>query len=246
MRAWGLHKAVLNMRMRTLVIGDIHGCLTALEGVLDLARPAKGDWIITLGDYVDRGPDSKGVLNRLLRLDRTNQLVPLLGNHDQLFLDARAPQFDVRQWLSVGGVATLASYHQNIAHAFDSVPASHWDFLENRCRLYWEAENHFFVHGSVDSILPLSVQRPEELLWARVTNSRPHCSGKTMICGHTAQKSGLPLILPHAICIDTWVFGDGWLTCFDLEAGLFYQAREDGQKRTLTLLEAAEMAVMLD
>lgn len=67
-----------------------------------------------------------------------------------------------------------------------------------------------------------------------------------MICGHTAQKSGLPLILPHAICIDTWVFGDGWLTCFDLEAGLFYQAREDGQKRTLTLLEAAEMAVMLD
>jgi hypothetical protein len=60
---------------------------------------------------------------------------------------------------------------------------------------------------------------------------RPHESGKTMICGHSAQRSGRPLVLDHAICIDTWVYGDGWLTCLDVASEVYWQANERGESR---------------
>ena len=73
--------------MRTLVIGDIHGCSTALRTLLDAVKPGPEDVLVTLGDYVDRGPDSKGVLDILLGLEKTTQLKPIIGNHEILFLD---------------------------------------------------------------------------------------------------------------------------------------------------------------
>ena len=60
---------------------------------------------------------------------------------------------------------------------------------------------------------------------------RPHEGGKTMICGHTAQKSGRPLVLDRAVCIDTWVYGNGWLTCLDVDLEVYWQANEQGQTR---------------
>jgi serine/threonine protein phosphatase 1 len=70
------------------------------------------------------------------------------------------------------------------------------------------------------------------LLWRRIHDAQwPHESGKTMICGHTAQRSGLPLVMPHAVCIDTWAFGEGWLTGYDVHANVFVQANQAGETR---------------
>ena len=89
--------------MRTLVIGDIHGCSKALRTLLDAVQPGSDDVLVTLGDYVDRGPDSKGVLNMLIALEKRTQLKPILGNHEILFLDALNGRVDPTGWLRVGG-----------------------------------------------------------------------------------------------------------------------------------------------
>jgi serine/threonine protein phosphatase 1 len=207
--------------------------LTALDKLLEEINPQKEDVVVTLGDYVDRGPDSKGVMERLLELESRTTLIPLLGNHDQMLLDViDGDQRLLRGWLSVGGMETVESYGGNL-----DLPPGHLEFLRNRCRLVYEpdGEDVFFVHGAVIEELPLGVQVPSVVLWKRITDSVPHISGKTMICGHTAQRSGKPLLKPGAICIDTWAFGDGWLTCLDTRAGEFIQANQDGETRRLGL-----------
>lgn len=222
--------------MRLLAIGDIHGCLTAFDTLLAEVRPGKEDVVVTLGDYVDRGPDSRGVIDRLLRLREETTLVTLLGNHDALFREVLEGNSDnLRGWLSVGGIQTLDSYGGK-----SDVPESHLQFLRSGCRLWYEpeGENVFFVHGSAFPNLPLAAQPEEWLLWKRIHDAQwPHESGKTMICGHTAQRSGTPLILPSAICIDTWVFGEGWLTCYDIHGGTFTQSNQKGELRRLSFEE---------
>src|SRR5690349_9006235 len=94
--------------MRLLAIGDIHGCLTALDALLDAVAPQADDQIVALGDYVDRGPDSRGVLDRLIALHAGGRVVALRGNHDVMMLEARNGR-DLG-WLAVGGKETLLSY----------------------------------------------------------------------------------------------------------------------------------------
>src|ERR1700689_5130024 len=96
--------------MRVLAIGDIHRCSRALDYLLAAIGPRRNDLIITLGDYVDRGPDSAGVVNRLLKLRQTHQVVCLRGNHGQLMLMARHGQDRLTEWMYSGAQATLASY----------------------------------------------------------------------------------------------------------------------------------------
>ena len=223
--------------MRTLAISDIHGCSTALRTLLDEIQPGKDDIVITLGDYVDRGPDAKGVLEMVLELERTTQLKPLTGNHEILFTEAAAGRLPVENWLAVGGRETMASYTGGHSWDMGAVPKTHLEFINERCLRYWEAERHFFVHANANAVLPLAEQTDDWLFWTRFENSYPHVSGKTMICGHTAQKEGLPVIRPQAVCLDTWVYGEGWLTCLDVGAGTFVQANQAGQKRTLSMEE---------
>jgi serine/threonine protein phosphatase 1 len=227
---------MLSQRMRLLAIGDIHGCLTALDTLLEEVRPGREDVLVTLGDYVDRGPNSKGVLDRLVGLAGETTLVPLLGNHDVLFQEAIEGMLDhFEGWLRVGGAQTVESYG-----SLDAVPKAHYQFFDQTCRLWYEPDNEdvFFVHGSAFPGLPLEDQSVEWLLWHRIHEAQwPHVSGRTMVCGHTAQRSGLPLILPHALCIDTWAFGDGWLTCYDVHAASFIQANEAGAIRRLSMDE---------
>src|SRR5215472_203348 len=94
--------------MRLLAIGDIHGCLHALTALLDLVAPQADDLLIALGDYVDRGPDSRGVLDHLIALHDAGRLIALRGNHDVMMLQARDGH-DLG-WLEVGGETTLRSY----------------------------------------------------------------------------------------------------------------------------------------
>lgn len=95
---------------RTIAIGDIHGCSTALIGLLAAIDPEPDDTIVTLGDYIDRGIDSRGVLDRLLELSRRSRLVSLLGNHEEMLLDALQEQAGYDFWINCGGIATLDSY----------------------------------------------------------------------------------------------------------------------------------------
>src|SRR6476646_6510 len=95
---------------RMLAIGDVHGCLTALDTLLGFVQPTPDDQLVFLGDYVDRGPDSKGVLNRLIELQRTGSAVFLRGNHEIMMLGARNGRDDFRFWFACGGAEALESY----------------------------------------------------------------------------------------------------------------------------------------
>src|SRR5262245_22716818 len=229
----GVKPSYASPPMRILAIGDIHGCSLALNNLLALVDPRPGDRIITLGDYVDRGPDSRGVLDRLLQLRAKYDLVPLRGNHEDMMLDARSGGYSEAIWLGYGGRATLASYATaDSPGTLADVPERHWDFIQNVCVDWYEMDRYFFVHGGVDPELPLAEQPLETLYYEKFDAARPHGSGKTMVCGHTAQKSGVPADKGFAVCLDTWVYGDGWLTCLDVATGRVWQADQVGRRRT--------------
>jgi serine/threonine protein phosphatase 1 len=219
--------------MRIIAIGDIHGCSTAFDSLLAAVKLQPDDKIITLGDYVDKGPDSKGVLNRLIALHDTGQLVALRGNHELMMLRSRDNSKSELYWRRSGGDKTLASYAiKPEAGQLADVPAKHWDFIENVCRDWWETDRHFFVHATAYPDMPMNEQPEYMLFWGEFDDSAPHFSGKIMVCGHTSQISGKPVNLGHAICIDTWVDGEGWLTGFDVRSGRVWQANQKGQQRT--------------
>jgi serine/threonine protein phosphatase 1 len=229
------------MNERILAIGDIHGCLTAFETLLSAVQPQPEDTFVTLGDYVDRGPDSRGVLARLIDLGQTHHLVALRGNHEEMMLRTREDLKVASDWLDYGGDATLASYGVgDKAPNLAGIPLSHWTFLEQQCIDCWETDTHFFVHANVYPDIPLAEQPPYVLHWARFEKALPHQSGKIMICGHTSQKSGLPANRGFAVCIDTWVYGKGWLSCLDVTSGLVWQANQEGQQRQLWLQDLLE------
>ena len=225
--------------MRYLAVGDIHGCFRALTTLAAAVPFSADDVLITLGDYVDRGPDSYAVLDWLIARLGRGQLVPLKGNHDLMMLSARDSDAAFREWLHNGGDTTRASYSPfGDAGRLADVPDEHWHFLEHETRAWFETDTHFFVHANAYPELPLEDQPDFMLYWEKFRDPPPHRSGKVMVCGHTAQKSGLPLDLGHAVCIDTRVYGEGgWLTCLDVAAGRYWQANESGQTRTRLLDE---------
>ena len=228
---------------RTLAIGDVHGCAAAFDAVLDAAAPRAGDVVVTLGDYVDRGPDSRGVLDRLVRwpVDRPEaRLVPLRGNHEVMMLDARKSPADAHRWLSCGGEAALLSYagRPGGPGQLEDVPAAHWTILEDRLLGYFETDTHFFVHANAYADRPLDEQPDFMLYWESWHEPPPpHENGKVMVCGHTAQRSGFPRVTPYAICLDTAACRGQWLTCLCCETGELWQANQAGETRSLWLDE---------
>ena len=111
-------------------------------------------------------------------------------------------------------------------------PPAHIEFLRS-CRLFYESERHFFVHGNYRANLPLDRQPAETLLWEslKARPPGPHCSGKMAIVGHSSQKSGEILDLGYLKCIDTWCYGQGWLTAIELHSGQIWQADKEGRWR---------------
>src|ERR1043166_4066276 len=98
------------MSGRTIAVGDVHGCSRALATLLDAIGPEPDDRLVLLGDYVDRGPDSRGVLDQLISLVGRCRVVPLLGNHEEMLLAVRSAPAALKGWLTCGGLATLESY----------------------------------------------------------------------------------------------------------------------------------------
>lgn len=220
--------------MRVLAIGDIHGCLAPLNLLLDRVKPTGDDLLVTLGDYVDRGPDSKGVLDRLIELRRHLNLVCLRGNHEQMMADAvRGTRADKKMWLGVGGVETLLSYGlgPGRSETLAAIPREHWEFLDRALVNYHETEHFIFAHATVLPDLAMPDQPDYALLWEFLPDEMRHFSGKTVICGHTNQKSGVPKVVPGAACIDTSAYKNGWLTCLDATSGRYWQADLLGRER---------------
>ena len=216
------------MPRRTIAIGDIHGCAKALAALVEVIQPTEDDVIVPLGDYVDRGPDSLAAVDLLIGLVDRCRLVPLLGNHELIMLEALDwPEYR-EHWYRVGGRETVASYGGSLDH----IPRDHLVFLRGLHR-YYETDTHLFVHANYDASLPLAQQPDLLLLWQHVAESLPgrHCSGKTAVVGHTPQGSGEILDLGYLICIDTYCFGGGWLTALDVESGQVWQANCDGVLR---------------
>jgi serine/threonine protein phosphatase 1 len=213
------------MTARTIAIGDIHGCLAALDTLLEAIAPCEEDTIVTLGDVVDRGPESRGVVERVIELGARCRLVPLLGNHEAMMLDA-LQDGDLDFWLTCGGAETVDSYGGKMS----DVPARHIEFLQ-QCPLYWESDSHLFVHANYRAELPLAGQPEQSLLWEHLTFSipGPHVSGKTAVVGHTPQRSCEILDLGYLKCIDTFCIGGGWLTALDVHTGQQWQADADGK-----------------
>ena len=219
--------------MRTLAIGDVHGCLNALDKMLKMIELTSEDRLIFLGDYVDRGPDSCGVIQRILELRKEHDVLCLTGNHEIMMRSARESRQMYRSWLGYGGQEALESYADDPTDSpsLERVPERHWMFLDQECLPYFEDDNHIFVHANVLPDLPLKDQDDTTLYWDRFANYGPHVSGKRVICGHTSQKSGLPLNVGHSVVIDTWVYGEGWLTCLDVQNGHFWQTNQANQHR---------------
>ncbi|MBX9792313.1 MAG: serine/threonine protein phosphatase [Pirellulales bacterium] len=218
------------MPARTIAIGDIHGCSTALRALIEGIDPRPDDTIVTLGDYIDRGPDSRGVIETLIGLKQRCRLVLLMGNHEEMLFQAFRGPDDLRFWLQFGGEETLDSYGRS--RSLDLIPHEHLLFLR-RCRNYFETDTHIFVHASYSTDRRLDETSEQILRWLPITHSTPppHFSGKTVIVGHTPQESGRILDLGHVKCIDTGCCTGGWLTALDVKSGHNWQANETGEMR---------------
>lgn len=220
--------------MRTFAIGDVHGASIALDALLAAVAPIPADRLVFLGDYVDRGPDTRGVLDRLVRLRADfPHAVFLRGNHELMMTRGRRDASERRMWLSVGGAQALASYGPapGVGGRIEDVPEGHWEFLTRDLVDFFETDTHLFVHANLDPDLALEDQPEELLFWEFLAGPVGHVSGKTVVCGHTAQRSGAILDLGDTICIDTFIYGGGFLTCLDVDSRRYWQADGHGRVR---------------
>lgn len=202
---------------RIFAIGDIHGCARELQALLAKINPKSEDLVIFLGDYVDRGPDSRTVIDIILDLAKDTNVVTLKGNHEALFLDFLEQPESVGAGLFIlnGGTSTLACYLEPSGSI--SIPEDHLNFLR-KLRLSFQTQHYFFVHAGVPD-LPLSLIKDEEhelaMLWSRYPflSSRFRWE-KTIVHGHTPVREAE--ILPNRVNVDTGCVYDGRLTAIEL------------------------------
>ena len=187
------------------------------------------DTLVVLGDFVNRGPASRQVVERLIWLQSQTQLVTIFGNHEEVMLAARYDEYALARWRAMGGDATLASYGTE-ATLLD-VPETHWRFLQQALP-WWEREDFFFTHANYAPDLPLAEQTPLELRWLGLNEQppRPHCSGKTAIVGHTANLYGNIVDYGFLRCLDTGCGLGGCLTVMDVRSRQIWQCDELGNR----------------
>lgn len=233
-------------------IGDIHGHATLLRRLLEAIPLAPEDTLVFLGDYIDRGDESREVIETLIGMRESRPTTVFLrGNHEQLMLSAREgppPEPSpipglilyhevMLNWLENGGVDTLRSYGVEDFLRWDRfVPREHWGFLA-ATQTEYAAGRYHFVHAG---LLPPGETWDGEgtdfdpRLWIRepFLSSKADFDGRVVVFGHTPQTSGRPLIRPNKLGIDTWVYNGGPLTAAALDPEgdappRFYQAHFD-------------------
>lgn len=207
---------------KIFAVGDIHGCLdklVSLMAIIDI--DLKKHTLVFIGDYIDRGPDSKEVVDYLIDLgQRADRVVFLKGNHE-LMLEDYLSGADRLTFLYNGGEATLNSYMKNTGQLeANPIPPQHLEFFDN-LRLYYETEDYIFVHGGLRANIPLDEQDERDMLWIREEFIYTDFDfGKRVIFGHTPFRE--PLILDNKIGIDTGAVYGNKLTCVELPAVRFF------------------------
>lgn len=215
---------------RLIAIGDVHGCAHALDTLLDMIGPQAPDTFVFLGDLVDQGHNSREVIDRILELRRTCNVVVIRGNHEEMMLAARDNEAALRYWEMCGGVMTLNSYRYGAG--LNQIPPEHWALLEES-RDYFETEHCIFTHANYLPEVPMNAQPTHQLRWALFdpAEARPHVSGKPVIVGHTEQSNSEVLDLGFAVCIDTACWRHGWLTAWEPATGQVWQTSRWGIAR---------------
>lgn len=219
-------------------IGDIHGRADLLETLLERIEAHAARYaefrkvLVTLGDYVDRGAGSKGVIERLLTPPAGFETVYLMGNHEDLMLRFLSQPADGGVWMQNGGEATMTSYGVPVDGGWDvdrakewrdalaeAMPPAHLGFLRGLAMQHTEGD-YLFVHAGVRPGVPLRRQDPEDLMWIRdefLRSDRDH--GKVVVHGHSVafKPEEFPSAdRPSRIGIDTGAYATNRLTCLAL------------------------------
>lgn len=190
--------------MGLIAIGDVHGCALTLDALMERLHVKADDHLVFIGDYIDRGPDSKGVIDRLIEISTLHRCTFLRGNHEALFLSyLDEGEFDI--WSYNGGTATLDSYAEP-GRGF-VIPEEHIRFIRDTV-LYLETDEFVFVHAGLkpDRSVAENLARGDEMvfLWERDHLRIPDDAlpwEKTVVCGHTPVAQ--PINGPRLINIDT-------------------------------------------
>jgi serine/threonine protein phosphatase 1 len=220
--------------MRVYAIGDIHGRLDLLDELLtrieaDLkSRPVNRPVCVFLGDYIDRGSSSRGVIDRLIAHGTGNESIFLKGNHESIAIKCLTNPALFDQWMRLGGTETLISYGvfpdnllngkpiamlQSAFH--EALPPAHFRFFRD-LQTSFMCGDFFFVHAGVKPRVELSQQKESDLLWIReefLTSS--DVFGKIVVHGHTPTRE--IQVAPNRINIDTGAFATDRLTCLVIE-----------------------------
>jgi serine/threonine protein phosphatase 1 len=213
-------------------IGDVHGCFAQLQSLLkvitdDAAAIQGPKLIVTLGDYVDRGPQSAAVLDWICSPPPpTFQRISLAGNHEAMMLDFLDDPRTDSPWLRYGGIETLRSYgvdtdaflkgsrRDRTMRMAAAIPAEHVQTLLNLPAIVTMAEA-VFVHAGIRPGIALEQQREEDLLWIREPFlGNPGADGPLVVHGHTP--GTVPVQVGRRICVDTGAFATGVLTALRL------------------------------
>jgi diadenosine tetraphosphatase ApaH/serine/threonine PP2A family protein phosphatase len=216
-----------NSNGRLFAIGDIHGCPDELRAMINKIAPRAGDTVVFIGDYVDRGPSARDVVEQLLELERgPAEVVFLKGNHEDMMLSFLGlPGHYGDSFLFNGGAATLDSYgvkESELEGAVERLPEPHIEFLGGLATSYLHPP-YLFVHAGVVPTRQLEEQQVEDLLWIRhefIFN--PHNLDATVVFGHTPMR-GVMLDLPYKIGIDTGLVYGGRLSCVEFTESVLYQ-----------------------
>src|ERR1043166_4555523 len=205
------------MENLTFAIGDVHGCVDKLRALLAACEQVRGGRdarYVLIGDYIDRGPHSRDVVDFLIDRQRGegSRLVCLRGNHEQMLIDAAATRRtvpDLLDWLSNGGEQTLHSY--GIGDPA-SLPGSHLEWIRTLPLSFSDSQRHY-VHAGTRPGSALADQPAEALLWIRepfLSSEMPHAG--FIVHGHTPTRSGLPDLRAHRLNVDTGACFGGELT----------------------------------
>jgi len=206
---------------RVFAVGDIHGCFNKLVSLMEIIDiDLKKDTLLFIGDYIDRGPDSKEVVDYLIDLGRRESRVVFLRGNHEFMLDNYLSRTDMLSFMYNGGQATLDSYARSInPSASNLIPTAHLDFFSN-LRPCYETDNYIFVHGGLKPNISFEQQNEWDMLWIRDEFiSSDFDFGKRVIFGHTPFRE--PLVLENKIGIDTGAVYGNKLTCVELPAVRF-------------------------
>lgn len=181
---------------RYIAITDIHGELSKLESVLSKIELKDDDTFVFMGDYIDRGPDSKGVVEKVLEIKEKYNTICLIGSHEYALLHAKEDDYYNYLFWNYGGPATVKSY----GGSFDNILKTHGDFYRS-LEFYYLTDKYLFVHAGIDPRYSIEEQCETDLVYIRSAFYRnKHNLPQKIIFGHT--EFDAPLVQDDKICID--------------------------------------------